>query len=57
MTRFLHSILLVACIIPFQFGCGGEEAPMTPESAEDPVEQLDPATEAAAQKKAMKENR
>lgn len=42
---------------PFQFGCGGEEAPMTPESEEDPVEQLDPATEAAAQKKAMKENR
>ena len=40
---------------PFQFGCG-EEAPMTPESKEDPVEQLDPATEAAVQKKAMKEN-
>lgn len=56
MTRFLHSILLLICMTPFQFGCG-EEAPMTPESKEDPVEQLDPATEAAAQKKAMKENR
>lgn len=55
MTRFLRSILLVTCMTPFQFGCG-EEGAMTPETADAPVEELDPATEAEAQKKALKEN-
>ena len=55
MTRFLSSILLVTCMTPFQFGCGGEGA-MTPETADAPVEELDPATEAEAQKKLLKEN-
>jgi hypothetical protein len=53
MTRFLRSILLATCMTPFQFGCG-DEAPMTPDSDDDPVQQLDPAVEAEAQKKALK---
>jgi len=53
MSRFLQSILLVTLMTPFQFGCGGEEAPMTPAS-DEPVEQIDDASEAAAQKAAKK---
>lgn len=52
MSRFLRSILLVTFMTPFQFGCGGDESPMTPES--DTVEELDPAIEEAAQKEAQK---
>ncbi len=53
MTRFFCSILLVTCMTPFQFGCG-DSAPLTPETESNPVEELDPATEAEAQKKALK---
>lgn len=51
MNSFFRSLLLITCMAPFQFGCG-EEAPMTPPT-EEPVEELDPAVEAEAQKKAL----
>ncbi|QDV52533.1 hypothetical protein [Gimesia fumaroli] len=56
MKSFYRSLLLLACMTPFQFGCG-ESAPMTPETKEDPVEELDPATEAAAEKQTKQNNR
>lgn len=55
MSRYLRSLLLVTLMAPFQFGCGGEQAPMTPASdTADPIEELDPAVEAAAEKEAKK---
>ncbi|QDT96140.1 hypothetical protein [Gimesia aquarii] len=56
MIRYLSSLLIVTCSIPFLFGCGAEE-PMVKEGEFNEADQLDPAEEAAAQKKAMKENR
>lgn len=47
MPRYLYSILFTLCLTPFQFGCGSSE-PMTPETNADPVEELDPASEAEA---------
>jgi hypothetical protein len=47
MTRYFCSILFVLCLTPFLFGCGSEE-PMTPETDTNPVEELDPASEAEA---------
>jgi len=55
MTRYLILSLLTACMTPCLFGCG-EEAPIVQEDY-DVVEELDPATEAEAQKKAQQENR
>ncbi|QDT44392.1 hypothetical protein Pan241w_45010 [Gimesia alba] len=52
MNSFIRSLLLTACLAPFQFGCG-EEAPLTPPT-EEPVEELDPAVEAEAQKEALR---
>lgn len=56
MTRYLFSLLIVAGTISFLFGCSAEE-PMTKEGEFNEADQLDPAEEAAAQKKSMKENR
>lgn len=55
MTRYLVLSLLTACMTPCLFGCS-EEAPIVQEDY-DVVDQLDPQEEAAAQKKAQKENR
>ncbi|MCH9654086.1 MAG: hypothetical protein K0U86_23375 [Planctomycetes bacterium] len=56
MHRFLLSILLVTFMTPFHLGCGGgDDVPIvTEEETVDPVEELDPATEAAAVKEAQK---
>ncbi|QDV19921.1 hypothetical protein Pan153_45900 [Gimesia panareensis] len=54
MPRYLYSILLVLCLTPIQFGCGSD-APMTPETDADPVEELDPASEADAVNNAKKD--
>ena len=54
MNRFLRSLLLITCMTPFQFGCG-EEAHITTET-EDPMEELDPATEAEDMKKLNQQN-
>lgn len=56
MSRLLRSLLLVTCLTPFQFGCG-DSAPMTPETEADPVQELDPATEAEAEKAVKQNNR
>ena len=52
--RYILSILMLTCVTTFLQGCGGEEAP--PEETFNEMDQLDPAEEAAAQKKAMQEN-
>lgn len=51
MNRFFYSLLLITCVSSFQLGCS-EEAPLTPQT-DDPVEELDPAVEAEAQKEAL----
>ena len=54
MIRYILSILMLTCVTTFLQGCGGEEAP--PEETFNEMDQLDPAEEAAAQKKAMQQN-
>ncbi|WP_417389025.1 hypothetical protein [Gimesia sp.] len=54
MMRYILSILMLTCVTMFLQGCGGEEAP--PEETFNEMDQLDPAEEAAAQKKAMQQN-
>lgn len=43
MKRFLFSTLFIICLAPFQFGCGGEEAPPP---VEDEEAHIDPVQEA-----------
>lgn len=54
MMRYILSILMLTCVTTLLQGCGGEEAP--PEETFNEMDQLDPAEEAAAQKKAMQQN-
>ncbi|QDV19923.1 hypothetical protein Pan153_45920 [Gimesia panareensis] len=53
MNRFLLSLLLLFCLAPFQFGCGGEEEPLHQEEEVD--SQIDPDQEAEDMKK-LKQN-
>lgn len=58
MHRFLLYMLLVTLMTPFHFGCGGggeNDVPVvTKEETVDPVEELDPASEAESVKEAKK---
>ncbi len=45
MPRTLKIMLLLLSLVPIHRGCGNNE-PMTPETNADPVEELDPASEA-----------
>lgn len=49
MSKFIQSLLLLICLIPFQLGCG-EAEPLQPAS-DEPVEELDPESEAESLKK------
>lgn len=54
MPRALYTLLIMLSFTPFHFGCGSDE-PMTPETDADPVEELDPASEAEAINEASKD--
>lgn len=56
MTRYLLLFIITTCFTPCLTGCG-EEEPIVKEGEHNIVEELDPAEEAAAQKKAARENR
>lgn len=56
MTRYLLLLLIAVCFTPIISGCGAEE-PIVKEDEHNIVDELDPAEEAAAQKKAAMENR
>lgn len=51
MPRFLLSLMFVLLLAPFHFGCGGGDEPLHPATDPDPVEELDPASEADSLKK------
>ncbi|MFG0241102.1 hypothetical protein [Gimesia chilikensis] len=54
MPRALYALLFMLSFTPFHFGCGSDE-PMTPATDADPVEELDPASEAEAINEASKD--
>ncbi|QDT86795.1 hypothetical protein [Gimesia chilikensis] len=56
MSRFLFLLLTTLCFTPLSAGCG-EEEPIVKEGEHNIADELDPAQEAAAQKKAARENR
>lgn len=56
MPRFLLSLMFVFLLTPFHFGCGGGDEPLHPATDADPVEELDPASEAEAVKEARQDH-
>ncbi|WP_417395103.1 hypothetical protein [Gimesia chilikensis] len=56
MPRFLLSLMFVLLLAPFHFGCGGGDEPLHPATDADPVEELDPASEAEAVKEARQDH-